>query len=95
MNRDLRLVSLALLFWGFGEGLFLFIQPLYIERLGANPVQIGSALSGVRNSSTDVGLCMVCVQLNGLTESGNGRVKIAPVSVGKPLIEIDQFIARL
>ena len=45
MNRDLRLVSFALLFWGLGEGLFLFIQPLYIERLGANPVQIGSVLS--------------------------------------------------
>jgi MFS family permease len=45
MNRNLRLVSLALLFWGLGEGLFLFIQPLYIERLGANPVQIGSVLS--------------------------------------------------
>jgi len=45
MNRDTRLVALALLLWGLGEGLFLHIQPLYIEQLGANPVQIGGLLS--------------------------------------------------
>jgi MFS family permease len=45
MNRDTRLIALALLFWGFGEGLFLYIQPLYIEQLGADPVQIGGLLS--------------------------------------------------
>ncbi len=45
MNRDTRLIALALLLWGFGEGLFLYIQPLYIEQLGANPVQIGGLLS--------------------------------------------------
>ena len=47
MNRDTRLVALALLLWGFGEGLFFYIQPLYIERLGANPVQIGGLLSAM------------------------------------------------
>lgn len=47
MNRDTRLVALALLLWGFGEGLFLYIQPLYIEQLGANPVQIGGLLSAM------------------------------------------------
>ncbi len=45
MNRDTRLMALALLLWGLGEGLFFYIQPLYIEQLGANPVQIGSVLS--------------------------------------------------
>lgn len=45
MNRDTRLIALAFLFWGFGEGLFFHIQPLYIERLGAAPVQIGGLLS--------------------------------------------------
>lgn len=45
MNRDARLVGLALVLWGFGEGLFLHIQPLYIEELGAAPVQIGPLLS--------------------------------------------------
>ena len=38
-------MALALLLWGLGEGLFFYIQPLYIEQLGANPVQIGSVLS--------------------------------------------------
>lgn len=47
MNRDTRLIALALLLWGFGEGLFLYIQPLYIEQLGANPVQIGGLLSAM------------------------------------------------
>jgi MFS family permease len=45
MNRDARLVALALLLWGFGEGLFFYIQPLYIEQLGATAVQIGGVLS--------------------------------------------------
>lgn len=45
MNRDARLIALALLLWGFGEGLFFHIQPLYIEQLGATPVQIGGLLS--------------------------------------------------
>ena len=47
MNRDTRLVALALLLWGFGEGFFLYIQPLYIEQLGANPIQIGGLLSAM------------------------------------------------
>jgi MFS family permease len=47
MNRDTRLIALALLVWGFGEGLFLTIQPLYIEQLGASPVQIGGLLSAM------------------------------------------------
>jgi MFS family permease len=47
MNRDTRLIALALLLWGFGEGLFLYVQPLYIEQLGANPVQIGGLLSAM------------------------------------------------
>ncbi len=45
MNRDVRLIALALLLWGFGEGLFFYIEPLYIEQLGADPVQLGGVLS--------------------------------------------------
>lgn len=44
MTRDLKLVSLALMLWGLGETLFFFTQTLYLEELGANPVQIGSYL---------------------------------------------------
>ena len=47
MNRDVRLIALALLLWGFGEGLFFHIQPLYMEQLGASPVQIGGLLSAM------------------------------------------------
>ena len=45
MNRDLTFVGLALMTWGVGEGLFFFFQPLYLQELGANPVQIGDILS--------------------------------------------------
>ncbi|MEE8568959.1 MAG: MFS transporter, partial [Anaerolineales bacterium] len=44
MTRDLRLVGFALLFWGIGEGLFIYFQTLYLEQLGANPIQIGGYL---------------------------------------------------
>jgi DHA1 family tetracycline resistance protein-like MFS transporter len=45
MKRDIRLINLAVFLWGAGEGLFFYIQPLYIERLGASPSQIGGLLS--------------------------------------------------
>lgn len=45
MSRDNRLVALALFLWGMGEGLFIFIQPLYLDHLGATPAQIGEILS--------------------------------------------------
>lgn len=44
MTRDLKLVFAALVFWGVGEGLFIYVQPLYLEQLGADPVQIGAVL---------------------------------------------------
>ena len=44
MNRELRLISTSLLLWGIGEGLFAFFQPLYLQELGASPVQIGGIL---------------------------------------------------
>jgi MFS family permease len=44
VSRDLKIVSAAMLIWGFGEGMFLIFQPLYIQQLGANPILIGSIL---------------------------------------------------
>jgi predicted MFS family arabinose efflux permease len=44
MSRDLILLSLALAIWGVGESAFLYFQPLYLEQMGANPVQIGLIL---------------------------------------------------
>ena len=41
MQRDLLLIALSMLMWGLGEGLYLYLQPVYIEQLGANPMQIG------------------------------------------------------
>lgn len=44
MNRDLRLITLSLLIWGFGEGMFIYFQPLYLSQLGADPALIGAIL---------------------------------------------------
>lgn len=44
MSRDLILAAISLITWGIGEGMFYFFQPLYLEKLGANPVEIGSIL---------------------------------------------------
>ena len=44
MNRELRLLAASLFTWGIGEGMFLYIQPIYLTRLGANAVQVGGIL---------------------------------------------------
>ena len=41
LGRDNRLILTSLFLWGSGEGLWIYIQPLYTKRLGASPVQIG------------------------------------------------------
>ncbi len=43
-HRDLYLVALSLFIWGIGEGLFYIFQPLYIQKLGADPILIGTVL---------------------------------------------------
>jgi len=40
MNVDLILLSVSLLTWGIGEGMFLIFQPIYLQQLGANPLTI-------------------------------------------------------
>ena len=44
MTRDLKLITLALFLWGCGEGLFVYIMPLYMEQLGATPQEVGAVL---------------------------------------------------
>lgn len=44
MNRNLLIVAIALLTWGFGEGLFFNFQPIYLKSLGSNEQQIGFIL---------------------------------------------------
>jgi MFS family permease len=38
--------------WGVGEGMFFFFQPLYLQKLGASPVEIGAIFGGVGVSMT-------------------------------------------
>ncbi len=44
MTQDILLISLSLLSWGFGESAFLSFLPLYLQQLGAKPVEIGGIL---------------------------------------------------
>lgn len=41
IGRDTRLVMVSYMLWGIGEGLWMFIQPLYAKSLGATPEQAG------------------------------------------------------
>jgi len=44
MTFDLWLIGFSLLTWGLGEGAFYYFQPIYLQQLGADPVQIGFIL---------------------------------------------------
>jgi len=46
MNPSLLWLSAALFTWGIGEGMFLMFQPIYLQQLGADPIQIGAILGG-------------------------------------------------
>jgi MFS family permease len=45
LSRDLRAMYVSSFLWGFGASLFWYIQPLYIESLGATAEQIGLVLA--------------------------------------------------
>jgi len=40
MNIDLILLSVSLITWGIGEGMFVYFQPIYLQQLGANTMTI-------------------------------------------------------
>jgi len=56
MNRSLLWLGAALFSWGIGEGMFMLFQPLYLQQLGADPIQIGTILGAF-------GLVMVMVHI--------------------------------
>ena len=45
MGRNTRLMAIALLLWAVGEGLWIYLHPLYLDSLGASSEQIGFILS--------------------------------------------------
>jgi MFS family permease len=45
MSTDLILLSVSLLSWGIGEGMFIYFQPIYLQQLGANTMTIASVFS--------------------------------------------------
>ena len=44
IGRDTRWVMTSYLLWGVGEGLWLYIQPLYVRSLGATSAETGFAM---------------------------------------------------
>jgi Major Facilitator Superfamily len=46
MYQDLILFSITLFFWGIGETSFFSFLPIYLEKFGANPLQIGALIGG-------------------------------------------------
>jgi MFS family permease len=56
MSRDLILVAASLFTWGIGEGMFLFFQPINLQRMGADPLLIGAILGGY-------GAAMACAHI--------------------------------
>ena len=47
VTRDLVMVAASLFPWGVGEGMFIYFQSLYLEKWGADPLQIGAILGGM------------------------------------------------
>ncbi len=47
MSRSLKFVTFSMFAWGMGEGMFLLFQPIYLQKLGAEPILIGVVLGGV------------------------------------------------
>jgi MFS family permease len=45
LGRDNSLMMLSMALWGSGEGMWYYIQPLYVKSLGATSLQIGFVLS--------------------------------------------------
>ena len=44
MNRSLLWLGGSLFLWGVGESMFLMFQPVYLQEMGAGPIQIGAIL---------------------------------------------------
>jgi MFS family permease len=78
LTRDLRLMFLSVMLWGFGSSLFIYIQPLYVASLGASPQQIGIAL-GV---GSFLGLLLYIPVAQYADKIGRKRIIIAGWGIG-------------
>jgi MFS family permease len=45
MSLDLILLFVSLFFWGIGEGMFIYFQPIYLQQLGASTMVIAGVVS--------------------------------------------------
>jgi MFS family permease len=75
VSRELRLISASLLLWGVGEGLFFYFQPLYLQQLGASPVQIGGILG-----LASIGLVITHIPAGALADKFGRRILMLSAS---------------
>jgi MFS family permease len=68
ITRDQWIFFFAFMTWGFGLGMWIHLQPLYLAALGANPQQVGVALSLA-------GLCGVFLYIPAGLVADRGRHK--------------------
>lgn len=52
MSRNLVIIAISMVAWGIGESAFIAFQPLYLQKLGASPVQIGAIFGAVGLAGT-------------------------------------------
>jgi predicted MFS family arabinose efflux permease len=88
IGRAARLISLSYFLWGVGEGLWYYIQPLYPERLGANPQQIGLVLSMM-----GIGRLIALLPVTLAMERYNPRLTMIPGYLCGPLSMLIMVLA--
>ena len=82
MNRNLLFVACALLFWGFGEGLFFNFVPIYLD----NQFLL---------SKYEIGLVLGAFGLSDGDHSYSRRAVSQTGSVGRPLLIIAWMLGLL
>lgn len=88
MSRDLRIISFALMLWGIGEGLFIYFHPLYLNQLGADPVQIGGILG-----LSGVALAITHLPAGALSDTIDRKTILVAAWAGGMLASLMMFLA--
>jgi len=83
LSRDNLLILVSMLLWGSGEGLWYYVQPLYIKSLGADSLEIGLVMSlgpvlWATGSGADVMRRIAAPMVGGVVTSFVGGLLVFP-----------------
>jgi MFS family permease len=73
LSRDNKLMMLSLFWAGIADGLIMYIQPLYIQWLGANPLEIGGVMSIAMFA-----VCFTFIPVGRLVDKMNRKALVIP-----------------